>query len=153
MIKGFNEKYRFLSNFWPVPVYVNVESGIHIFASVENAYQALKCPQSTWDVFKACSPTKAKVLGKAGEAASEHDRLEIMTLLNRRKYANTHLAEKLLETGDLHIEETNHWGDKFWGVCKGVGHNHMGKILMKVRDELKSGVKYEPAIFTIADNW
>jgi predicted NAD-dependent protein-ADP-ribosyltransferase YbiA (DUF1768 family) len=32
----------------------------------------------------------------------------------------------------------NYWNDKFWGICKGVGENHLGKILMQIRDEIKS---------------
>ena len=47
------------------------------------------------------------------------------------------LKEKLLATGDAYLEETNHWHDTFWGVCKGKGQNHLGKILMEVREELK----------------
>ena len=26
-------------------------------------------------------------------------------------------------------------GDKFYGMCDGEGENHLGKILMKVRDD------------------
>jgi predicted NAD-dependent protein-ADP-ribosyltransferase YbiA (DUF1768 family) len=31
------------------------------------------------------------------------------------------------------------WGDRFWGVCNGVGENMLGKLLMQVREELRSG--------------
>lgn len=37
------------------------------------------------------------------------------------------------------IVEENSWRDTYWGVCKGVGENHLGKILMKIRDELIAG--------------
>lgn len=30
--------------------------------------------------------------------------------------------------------EENNWGDKFWGTVNGVGENHLGKILMRIRD-------------------
>ena len=38
--------------------------------------------------------------------------------------------------------EGNNWHDVFWGKCScprcnGGGQNHLGKILMKVREELK----------------
>ena len=49
-------------------------------------------------------------------------------------YRNKELRKKLLETGDRYLEETNWWGDDFWGVCNGEGRNELGKILMKVRD-------------------
>ena len=52
---------------------------------------------------------------------------------------HTDLAEKLLATGDRVLVEGNHWGDTFWGVDTrtGQGENHLGKILMKVREELR----------------
>ena len=60
-----------------------------------------------------------------------------MAYLVREKFTtNQKLQKQLLATGDQHLEETNKWGDTFWGVCNGVGSNHLGKILMKVRDEL-----------------
>ncbi len=52
---------------------------------------------------------------------------------------NPQLREMLLATGDKYLEETNHWGDKYWGVDykTGVGFNKLGVILMDVRDRLK----------------
>ena len=49
---------------------------------------------------------------------------------------NSDLKEKLLATGDEHLEEGNTWGDTIWGTVDGVGENRLGKILMRVRDEL-----------------
>ena len=42
-------------------------------------------------------------------------------------------------TGELVLEEGNTWHDTFWGVDAktGEGLNHLGRILMKVRDELR----------------
>ena len=47
---------------------------------------------------------------------------------------NPKLAEMLLATEDAILIEGNTWGDKFWGVCNGVGENNLGKVLMYVRD-------------------
>ena len=47
------------------------------------------------------------------------------------------LAQKLLETGDEELVEGNTWGDRYWGVCGGKGKNMLGKILMRVREELR----------------
>ena len=44
----------------------------------------------------------------------------------------------LLSTGDKYIEETNWWGDVYWGRCGGVGTNHLGSILMTIRDFVAS---------------
>ena len=49
---------------------------------------------------------------------------------------NPDLKEELLATGDEHLEEGNTWGDAIWGTVDGVGENRLGKILMRVRDEL-----------------
>ena len=49
---------------------------------------------------------------------------------------NPDLKEKLLATGDEYLEEGNTWGDTIWGTVDGVGENRLGKILMRVRDEL-----------------
>lgn len=31
---------------------------------------------------------------------------------------------------------SNHWGDKYWGICDGEGENRFGEILMKIRSEI-----------------
>lgn len=51
---------------------------------------------------------------------------------------NEDLKEKLLATGNDILEEGNTWGDKVWGTVNGVGENKLGKILMKVREELRN---------------
>ena len=53
---------------------------------------------------------------------------------------NPKLKEQLLSTGDAILIERNTWNDRYWGVDirSGVGKNHLGKILMKIRSELKA---------------
>lgn len=51
---------------------------------------------------------------------------------------NNELSMKLLATGDQPIIEGNTWGDTFWGVCKGVGYNNLGKLIMERRAELRN---------------
>lgn len=48
------------------------------------------------------------------------------------------LAQKLLQTYPAVLIEGNYWKDTFWGVCDGVGANMLGKLLMKVRDILRT---------------
>lgn len=50
---------------------------------------------------------------------------------------NDFICRQLIDTGDSEIEEHNDWSDTYWGICNGCGENHLGKILMQVRDELK----------------
>lgn len=56
---------------------------------------------------------------------------------------NADLKQKLLNTDNAYLEEGNTWHDNIWGncqcdKCKAVaGQNYLGKILMKIREELK----------------
>ena len=59
----------------------------------------------------------------------------------KSKFQNPELSKLLLETGDCELIEGNTWGDQFWGVCKGVGENNLGKLLMKVREELHGDIR------------
>ena len=46
--------------------------------------------------------------------------------------------EKLIATEDKYLEETNWWGDTFWGKnLKGEGDNNLGKLLMTIRDSYR----------------
>jgi predicted NAD-dependent protein-ADP-ribosyltransferase YbiA (DUF1768 family) len=58
--------------------------------------------------------------------------------LNCQKYGVPEFGDRLLETGNLYIEETNTWNDTYWGVCGGKGRNKLGKILMVIREDLRS---------------
>ena len=51
--------------------------------------------------------------------------------------AHPDLKAKLLSTGDAVIIEENDWGDIIWGMVQGVGNNHMGEILMRLRKEFR----------------
>lgn len=137
MIEELQGEYRFLSNFWSC----FIEYQGDIYPSVENAYQAAKCDViNDRKRFLHCKASEAKRLGKLVRLKPEWDskRLEVMLLLLRKKFRTEPLRSKLLATGDQHIEEGNWWGDTFWGTCNGVGENHLGKLLMQVRKELKN---------------
>jgi hypothetical protein len=38
---------------------------------------------------------------------------------------------------DARLVEGNTWNDRYWGVCRGVGQNKLGHLLMKLREEYK----------------
>lgn len=68
----------------------------------------------------------------------EDVKLDIMHEVVKAKFEqNEELKEKLLATGDAYLEEGNWWWDRYWGVYQGEGENHLGKILMRVRAELR----------------
>lgn len=139
-IKKFDGKYRFLSNFWPAKVHLDGVS----YPSVEHAYQAAKThdPAMRRFIADAPSPGEAKRRGrmiKDKRPDWDDTKLSAMEILLQRKFSpilNPELSAMLKETGDAELIEGNGWGDIFWGVCAGVGENHLGKLLMKVREEL-----------------
>ena len=135
MIKAFSGEYRWLSNFWLCPVVL----GDHVYPSTENAYQAAKYPKEDRQQFTTCSPAKAKRLGREIELPSGWDVTKLMMMrrvLEQKFRANTFNAGLLVSTADQEIVEGNTWGDAFWGVCDGVGQNHLGRMLMDIRASL-----------------
>ena len=62
-------------------------------------------------------------------------KLKVMEELLRIKFSDGKLSSMLIDTGDVELIEFNDWGDRFYGVCRGVGRNELGKILMKIREE------------------
>ncbi len=76
--------------------------------------------------------------------ADEPQRAEYMLKAVRAKFAsNTYLAKGLRLTGESEIIEKNYWGDTFFGVDDKtlMGANILGKILMTIREELKTNPK------------
>lgn len=136
MIDKFKNEYDFLSNFYPCKI---VFDG-YIFKNAGAAFQAQKDP-SRIEEFTVLDPVQAKHLGKKVNLRKDWDqiKLQVMESVVRAKFnQNKYLAEKLLATGDEELIEVNHWHDHFWGICGGKGKNHLGKILMMIRDEIRS---------------
>jgi len=71
-------------------------------------------------------------------------KFEIMYHLVSQKFHQLHMGVQLLATDGYELVEGNYWHDNIWGdcrcvLCQGIeGQNHLGKILMKVREELHS---------------
>ena len=148
MIDKFEGRYRFLSNFYPCKI---EHKGIN-YPSVEHYYVAMKVTEmqlidgkyyTAADFREMLARIKeagdVKKLGQRIKIRKDWDdkKLEFMNWAVREKFKNETLSEMLLSTGDQELIEGNWWKDYFWGVCNGKGENHLGKILMKVREELK----------------
>lgn len=137
VIDRFDKEYKFLSNFWPCPVNWD---GLE-YPSVENAYQARKTsdPHLRWR-FTQYSPGAAKRMGHSLILPDNWDseiKYPHMKALVEQKFQRPGLTRLLLATGNAMLIEGNQWGDTYWGVCNGKGENHLGKILMAVRDSLR----------------
>lgn len=89
--------------------------------------------------FTKLNPSEAKKLGRKVTLRKDWEsvKIKIMEEIVRAKFVqNPELAQKLIATGNAHLEESNTWGDKVWGTVNGSGANNLGIILMKVRNEL-----------------
>lgn len=145
-IMRFTGHYRFLSNFFPATIVYEDEK----YYSLEHAYQATKTTDLKKRVplqFKSgtalsISPGKAKSWGRAVTLRPDWEtiKLKVMEDLLRLKFEIPDLRAQLMATGSRELIEGNNWNDRFWGKCElgGVweGENHLGKLLMKIRDEL-----------------
>jgi ribA/ribD-fused uncharacterized protein len=135
MIGKFQGETRWLSNFAESIVYYMERP----YPTVENAYQAAKTlDKDARLIFETCTPREAKKLGYKLKLRPDWDKakLQIMSWLNHQKYCIPEYKAKLKATGNQNLIEGNTWGDTFWGICDGVGENHLGRILMKIREEL-----------------
>lgn len=138
-IHGFKDEFRWLSNFWPSPIQFMGMS----FPTVEHAYQVLKIyPDRFHDACittESMTPGQVKRWGRKQRLRDNWDMVRVSTMraLTFEKYSqNPELKQLLLATGNSYIEETNNWGDRFWGVCDGEGLNTLGRILMETREKL-----------------
>lgn len=139
VIDSFSGEHAFLSNFYPTPnlVFLGVR-----FPTSEHAYQWAK--QST-------DEGRALVLSKPTPAQAKHaarvylmkpgwdfEKTGWMLHVVRAKFADPSLRALLVATGDAVLVEGNTWNDVFWGVCRGVGENWLGRVLMQVRREINA---------------
>jgi|GEM_PF-713368 len=137
VINEFRGKYYFLSNFYNAPV---TYEGI-TYLNNESAFQSAKtCEYDKRLKFANLDSSSAKRKGRNIKLKHGWDiiKFDIMYEICLAKFTqNQDLREKLLATGGEHLEEGNTWGDKIWGTVNGIGQNNLGKILMRVREELK----------------
>jgi ribA/ribD-fused uncharacterized protein len=140
IIDGFVNEDRWLSNFWIEPDKTHVEG----------EYQAEKHAGHPWRqaTIRRQGPKKAKKLGRRWELNTyqqmewDHRKVQVMTRLVQQKIEDhPAIAVALIATAGVELVEKNNWHDNFWGDCSclrcyKVGENHLGKVWMKLRDEL-----------------
>jgi len=135
IINEFKGKYYFLSNFYSAPVeynglkYLNNEAAFHAQKDLSRAKEFVNLP-----------PNEAKRLGRRVSLRKDWEdvKIDIMYEINVAKFTqNKDLKVKLLKTGNAQLIEGNTWRDTFWGVCNDEGRNELGKILERVRSELR----------------
>ena len=160
MIERFDgTEHDFLSNMYPLNKKILTIQNTYALTS-EHAYQAGKFADSTLHNQVAHVTAESRQLGEeldgiaaknlahelldAGEPLhpkwGHQMKLAVMEEAVKRKFiANPDLLSMLAATGDEILVEGNDWGDRFWGVDpigSDNGENHLGLILMRVREKL-----------------
>lgn len=137
-IDEFKGKYFFLSNFYNAPV---MYEGL-MYKNNEGAFQSAKVlDMERRKQFCELDPSTAKKKGRNVKLRNDWEKVKdgIMEEIVRDKFTrNEDLRKKLLETGNAILIEGNTWSDRYWGVCRDKGKNKLGKILMKIREELRN---------------
>ena len=141
-IRGFFGEYRFLSNFTPATIKFEGD----YYSSVEHAYVAAKTlsPRERELIRMVESAGKIKIIGRRLTLRPEWNKLRIsfMRSFLEQKFNYPKYKELLLKTGSAYLEETNSWGDTFWGVSNGCGLNTLGQLLMSIRTSYQKYDKY-----------
>lgn len=149
MIDKFDGDYSFLSNFYvfdpPITVTLNALNATGnatlTVNNTEAAYQAGKSKEPL--KYQNMSPREAKKAGRHERMSQiektqwdNYKKLVLMKQLLKLKFDNPDLQQKLIATYPEELIEGNYWHDTYWGVCEEVGENHLGKLLMEIRNEL-----------------
>jgi len=141
MITEFQGKYRWLSNFWMSPMIIDGKT----FVSNEQWYVYNKTTdeKARKHIMRLSKSRDIKRMGRTVKLRDDWDSIKVNAMwlgLYAKFTQNKELKEKLIATGDQQLIEGNRWGDTFWGIDlrTNEGENCLGKLLMKLRSELKS---------------
>ena len=142
-INSFSDEYQFLSNFYNAEV---VHEGI-TYRNSEAAFQAAKTKDFRLRrEFSELNPSQAKLKGRHINLRPDWGQVKdnIMYEIVKDKFTrNPDLRSLLMKTNTAILIEGNWWHDNYWGDChcekclNKEGKNTLGKILMRVRDELR----------------
>lgn len=138
MINKFQGEYRWLSNFYECPIKFEGDT----YQSTEAAFQAAKCQNKAQRIqFFNLNPSEAKAKGRHVKLRGDWECIkeDVMYLVCKYKFTQyKDLMQKLINTKDQQLIEGNTWNDTYWGMCNGIGKNKLGKILMKIREEIQN---------------
>ena len=148
MIGKFRDQYSFLSNFYYCPIIIDLGWLECQYPTAEHAFQAAKATNEAdhRHVLLSGTPGQAKRRGRRIKKRDNWDEVkdDVMNTVVRAKFANDTLKQQLLATDKQLLKEGNTWHDNYWGNCAcqkcedKPGENVLGKILMKIRRELKT---------------
>lgn len=136
---GPEDPYFEFANFYESPILLDGQE----WPTVEHYFQAQKTNDPEWREKIRTAETPALTKKLAWEIPDYDDdywlpaREGVMDKAVRAKFEqHEDLRQLLLDTGGaLLIEDAP--DDDFWGLVDGEGQNKMGRLLMKIRDELR----------------
>lgn len=138
-------KWWFLSPYAELPIKMEVDGHFYDFPTIEHYYQAMKFYASDerfHTIIKLKSPDEARLLTKTPtykinrRTDFDKHKFEIMEKGVRAKFLqNPEAARMLKDTGDALLIKSCEVCYQC-GFGEGSGQNQMGKILMKIREEL-----------------
>lgn len=155
IINEFRNTYAYLSNFYHCRIIVKERK----WPSAEHLYQAMKIQNFKEQEAIRTHPAKGlkafvRIFGIRSDWSEVKD--DIMYRIVKLKFnQNPNLREQLCSTGETELVEGNYWHDNYWGDCQCTicspvpGKNKLGKILMRVREELSEASGY---ITSLKDN-
>jgi len=141
----FRGEYEQFSNFYPSIILFENRN----YPTVEHAFQAAKTKDEIFrkkiSEIPAYKPGQAKRMGRKSRLRKDWEliKLSIMRRLLMQKFSFEEFKNLLTSTKDAIIIEGNYWHDNYWGDCycskceEIPGKNHLGKLLMKIRDIIK----------------
>lgn len=129
ILSDFSGEYEYLSLFYPSPI----AFGNIIFPTAGHMYQAAKAnnPEDFQKVLAAKTPEEVNQIGKNINRRSDWPEIKLsfmVQILTEKFKQHPELQWKLWENRYLEIV---YEGDVFWGVPQ----NHLGNILMDIRDK------------------
>lgn len=141
MIEHFRDENRWLSNFYPCFILFRGKR----YPSVEYAYMSAKSDDKSWKKICADARVKPGEIKKKSRHLTLVDnwndiKVDVMRTCLELKFTQEPFKTWLLETGDIHLQEGNTWGDTFWGVDEttGEGQNMLGQLIMEIRRQIQS---------------
>ena len=138
---------NWFSNFQPFEVPLRYDQ--YVFTTPEHFYQAMKSEKHGYRLMVSFMgvPGQAKKAGNKVELRPDWEdiKLDVMEAALRYKFQpGTKWHDQLMSTTE-DIVERNNWHDNFWGDCEcdrcndAPGLNHLGELLMKIREEFRTG--------------
>lgn len=134
-IDSFTKDYQFLSNAYNSPLTVD---GIE-YTNAESAFWAQRVKDvRARNKFSRLSGSKARSKAIQAEPVEDWDENlnQYMEKVLLAKFKDPKMKSLLIKTKGKKLVNSNTYKDDYWGVCMGRGKNLLGKMLMRIRDEM-----------------